>query len=157
LHQLLPEHFELTWTDGEKVERGPAFKLTIPGPAAAWTDPDTRQRREVPEAALRSIQWNSHTLGAGRGFLIGGLALGLPLALLGALSGSDRPCPPRGTPEVFYCFSASAGEKAAIGGALGFLAGSVVGVVIGAIAGSRMTVDFEPRPVAALGNRSTAP
>jgi len=146
LRELLPDSADVTWSDGDNVGREPALKLSVPGPTATWTHADTLQRREVPEAALRSIKWNSHSLGASRGFLIGGLAAGAALAILGAASGSDSPCPPRGTPEVFYCISASAGEKAALGGVLGFLTGSIIGVVIGAINGSTMKVEFAPAP-----------
>jgi hypothetical protein len=32
---------------------------------------DTLQKRQVPEAALRSIEFSSRALGAGRGFVIG--------------------------------------------------------------------------------------
>jgi len=79
-------------------------------------------------------------------FLIGGFGTGVLLAIAGAASGSDSPCPPRGTPEVTSCFSASAGEKALLGGVLGFLAESILGTVIGAISGSTMRVEFAPTP-----------
>ena len=152
LEELQPERVTVTWSAGDKVTREPALNLSVTGPTAEWTRADTLQKREVPEAALRSIEWNSHSLGASRGFLIGGLATGLTLAVIGFASGSDRPCPPPGTPEVFFCFSASAGEKAALGGVLGFLTGSIVGLVIGGIDGSKMHLDF-----AAAAPRSPSP
>jgi len=138
----VPENAEVEWSSGDKVERERVLELKIRGPTTDWVQADTLQRRAVPEAALRSIEFRSSLLGAGRGILIGGLIGGAVLATAGGASGSDPPCP-RGN-EVFFCFSASAGSKAAAGGVLGFLAGGLIGGLVGAIRGSPMTVEFAP-------------
>jgi hypothetical protein len=143
LRRLVPEKAEVAWSNGDKVGREPVLELRIRGPTTDWVQADTLQRRAVPEAALRSIEWRSSSLGAGRGFLIGGLIAGASLAIAGAASGSDPPCGPA-SDEGGFCFSATAGQKAAFAGVFGFLAGGLIGGLLGAIEASPMTVVFAP-------------
>jgi hypothetical protein len=153
LQRQLPSKVEVTWNEGDKVARESALDLSVPGPLAFWIRAETQEKRQAPEAALRSVEWRSRTVGAGRGALIGGLSAAALLAIAGAASGSDPPCPGPGS-EVFFCFSMSAGEKAALGAVLGFIPGALIGLAVGAVHGADVKLDFAaptpgPAPVPA--------
>ncbi len=140
LKEQLPSNVDVTWRDGSTVTREPALNLSIPGPNATWTHAVTRQKRDVPEAALQSIEWNSHGRGAGQGFLIGGIGAAVLGAVVGYASGDD----PRCGSETYFCVRGSASEKSVVLGVLGFLGGGLVGALVGASAGSKTHLDLPP-------------
>jgi hypothetical protein len=141
LKEELPPRAEVTWSDGSTSKQEPASGILVCGAHATWVHAATNENREVPEEALRSIEWTSRSRGAGQGFLIGGIGAAALGAALGFASGNDPAC----GREVFFCFRSTAAEKALGAGVIGLLGGGLVGALIGAGIGSTTHIDFLPR------------
>ena len=145
LAELLPGSADIAWREGGAVSREAAVDISIADGVASWVRADKAEQRRVPEAALRSMDWNSHSRGAGRGALIGGLSLGLFMATYQAATGRSSQCPGPGH-EVFFCISGSRAEFAVLAGVLGFVAGAIIGALIGAVSGTDQHVEFVADP-----------
>lgn len=144
LDDLLPGSAEIGWSDGGTRLGEAAVDISIAAGVASWQRADKTQQRRVPEAALRTMDWNSRSLGAGRGALIGGLSLGVLLAAAQAVSGKGSDCPPGH--EVFFCISGSSAEFAVVAGVLGFVTGATIGAVVGAVSGTHQHIEFVADP-----------
>jgi hypothetical protein len=141
LKEELPPRAEVTWSEGSISKQEPASGISVRGAHATWVHALTSEKREVPEEALRSIEWTSRSRGVGQGFLVGGIGAAALGAALGFASGNDPAC----GREVFFCFRSTAPEKAFAAGVIGLLGGGLVGALIGAAVGSPTRIDFLPR------------
>ncbi len=101
LAELLPGSADIAWSEGGAVSREAAVDISLADGVASWVRADKTEQRRVPEAALRSMDWNSHSRGAGRGALIGGLSPASSWRRFKPRPGEVRSARGRGTKSSF--------------------------------------------------------